>query len=104
MSTKRSLNRCKSVWVTETDYWKHSLAVSDYLSKLFLVWAKINRHWVHTLIKTSAIRDFISPVFTKKIKIPLQKKSNVYKVTAVDNKLLSYNNKLVDHKTEEITL
>ena len=50
------------------------------------------------------MRDFISPAFIKKVKISLQKKSDVYKVTAVDNELLSYNKRIIDHETEEIKL
>ena len=50
------------------------------------------------------MRDFMSLMFTKKVKISLQRKSDVYKVTAVDNKLLSYNNRIIDYKTEEIRL
>ena len=50
------------------------------------------------------MRDFMSLTFTKKVKLPLQKKSNVYKVTAVDNKLLFYNKEIIDHKIEEIRL
>ena len=103
-STKRSLNRCKSTWVVKIDYCKHSLAVSDYLSDYFLIWAEVNWHWAHILINTGAMRDFMSLTFIKKVKILLQKKSDVYKVTAVDNKLLSYNNKMIDHETEEIRL
>ena len=38
------------------------------------------------------------------MKISLQKKSDVYKVTAVDDKLLSYNKEMIDYKIEEIRL
>ena len=50
------------------------------------------------------MRGFILLIFVKKVKIPLQRKSDVYKVTAVDNELLFYNNRIIDHKTEEIRL
>ena len=50
------------------------------------------------------MRDFMLFIFIKKVRISLQRKSIVYKVTAVDNKLLSYNNKMIDHKIEEIRL
>ena len=50
------------------------------------------------------MRDFMSPTFTRKAKISLQKKSDAYKVTAVDDKLLSYNNEMIDHKIKEIRL
>ena len=102
--TKRSLNRCKDIWVVRTDYHKHSLAVSDYLLNSFSIWAKINRYWAHTLTDTGAIRNFMSSMFVKKVKISLQKKSDVYKVTVIDDKLLLYNNKMIDHKIEEIRL
>ena len=52
----------------------------------------------------SMMRDFISLTFARKVKIPLQKKSDTHKVTAVDDKLLSYNNEMIDYKTEEIRL
>ena len=71
MSTKRSLNRCKSVWVVRRDYHKHSLAVSDYSLNSYLIWAKVIKNWAHTLINTGAIRDFMSLTFTKKVKILL---------------------------------
>ena len=44
------------------------------------------------------------PTFTKKVKIPLQKKNDIYKITAVDNKLLVYNKEIVDQKIKEIRL
>ena len=50
------------------------------------------------------MRDFMLSIFTKKVKILLWKKSDVYKVTAVDNELLSYNNKMINYKIEEIRL
>ena len=42
--------------------------------------------------------------FIKKVNILLQKKSDVYEVTAVDDKLLLYNNEMIDHKMKEIRL
>ena len=57
-----------------------------------------------TLIDMSVIRDFMSLTFTKKVRILLEEKSDVYKVTAVDDKLLSYNNDMIDHKTDKIRL
>ena len=50
------------------------------------------------------MRDFMSSTFIKKVKLPLQKKSDVYEVTAVDDKLLFYNKEMIDHETEEIRL
>ena len=50
------------------------------------------------------MRDFLSSIFIKKVKILLQKKSNTYKVTAVNNKLLLYNNEIIDYKIKEIRL
>ena len=48
--------------------------------------------------------NFLSSEFTKKVKISLQKKSNVYAVTDIDEKPLKYNKETVDHETEEIRL
>ena len=42
--------------------------------------------------------------FTKKIKISLQKKSNVYTVTDIDEKPLRYNKEKINQETEEIRL
>ena len=50
------------------------------------------------------MRDFMLPVFAKKVKILLQKKRDAYIVTVIDNKLLSYNNKMIDHEIKEIRL
>ena len=50
------------------------------------------------------MRDFMSLTCIKKIKLPLQEKSDVYKVTTVDNKLLFYNKEIINHKIEEIRL
>ena len=50
------------------------------------------------------MRDFMSSIFTKKIKIPIQKKSDVYEVTIIDNKLLSYNKEMIDYEIKEIRL
>ena len=46
----------------------------------------------------------MSLTFTKKVKISLQKKSDTTKVTAIDNELLSYNNRIINHETKEIRL
>ena len=48
--------------------------------------------------------NFLSPEFAKKVKILLQKKSDVYAVTDIDEKPLEYNEEKVDHETEEIRL
>ena len=48
--------------------------------------------------------NFLLSEFTKKTKISLQKKSNVYAVTDIDEKLLEYNKETVDWETEEIRL
>ena len=98
MPSKRSLNRCRDIWVVGIDYQKHSLAVNEYLSASFLVWAWVNKQWAHILIDMSMIRDFMSLMFTKKVKIPLQQKKsrNIYKVTSVDDMTLSYNKEVVD--------
>ena len=66
----------------------------------------MNEQWAHTLIDTGAMRDFMSSMFTKKVKIPLQQKKgrDTYKVTSVDDKALSYNKRVVDHETEDTQL
>ena len=48
--------------------------------------------------------NFLSSEFMKKAKILLQKKSNVYAVTDIDEKLLEYNKETVDQEIEEIWL
>ena len=42
--------------------------------------------------------------FAKKVNILLQRKSNVYAVIDIDEKLLKYNKERVDQETEEIRL
>ena len=46
----------------------------------------------------------MSSAFIKNVKISLQKKSDAYEVTVLDNKLLSYNKEIINHETEEIIL
>ena len=50
----------------------------------------------------SVIINFLLSEFVKKVKILLQKKSNVYAVTDIDEKSLEYNEETVDQKTKEI--
>ena len=52
------------------------------------------------------MRDFISSTFVKKSEVQLQQKENknIYKVTSVDNTALSYNNRVVNHETEDTQL
>ena len=104
--SKRSSNRCRGTWVAGIDYQKHSLAVSRYLSVSFSVWAQVNKQWVCTLIDTGVMRDFMSPTFTKKVKIPLQQKKgrDTYKVTFINNKALSYNKRVIDHEMKDTQL
>ena len=52
----------------------------------------------------SIIVNFLSLEFIKKAKILLQKKSDIYAVTDINEKLLEYNKEIVDYKTEEIKL
>ena len=54
----------------------------------------------------SMMRDFISSIFTKKVKISLQQKKSrdTYEVTFIDDTALSYNKGVVDHKTEDTQL
>ena len=52
------------------------------------------------------MRDFVSSMFIKKIKISLQQKKDrdIYKVTSVDDKALSYNKRVVDHEIKDTWL
>ena len=52
----------------------------------------------------SVTANFLSSEFVKKAKISLQKKSDVYAVTDIDEKSLEYNKETVDQETEEIRL
>ena len=52
----------------------------------------------------SAIANFLLSEFIKKAKILLQKKSNAYTVTDIDEKSLRYNKEMIDQETEEIRL
>ena len=49
------------------------------------------------------MRDFMSSIFTKKIKILLQQKKgrDTYKVTFIDDMTLSYNKEVVNYETED---
>ena len=104
MSHKRSLNRCKSICVFVSGYWKHALAVTEYSVMSLLIWTWVNKTWTRTLIDMSVMANFLSPEFARKMKILLQKKSDVYAVTDIDEKLLRYNEEEIDQKTEEIRL
>ena len=48
----------------------------------------------------------MSLTFAKKVKILLQQKRSrdIYKVTSVDNTALNYNQRVVDHETEDTQL
>ena len=48
--------------------------------------------------------NFLLLEFAKKVKILLQKKSDVYAVTDIDEKSLEYNKETVDQETEETQL
>ena len=52
------------------------------------------------------MRNFMSSMFTKKVRILLQQKKgrDIYEITSVDNKTLSYNKRVVDHETEDTQL
>ena len=91
--SKRLLNRNRDTWVAGIDYWKHTLAVNKYLLTSFLICAQVNKQWVRTLIDISVMRDFMSPIFAKQTKIQLQQKKSryIYKVTSIDDTVLSYN-------------
>ena len=48
--------------------------------------------------------NFLLSEFIKKVKILLQRKSNAYAVTDIDEKLLEYNKEIIDQEIEEIRL
>ena len=52
----------------------------------------------------SVTANFLSSEFVKKVKILLQKKSDVYAVTDIDEKLLEYNKEMINQKIKEIWL
>ena len=52
----------------------------------------------------SIMTNFLLSEFVKKVKILLQKKSDIYAVTDIDEKLLKYNNRIINYKIEEIRL
>ena len=85
-------------------YQKHALAVIEYLATSLLIWTQVNRTWTRTLIDTDVMTNFLSSEFTKKAKILLQRKSNVYAVTDIDEKSLEYNKEIIDQEIEEIRL
>ena len=49
------------------------------------------------------MRDFISSIFAKKVKIQLQQKKSkdIYKITSVNNAALSYNQRVINYKIED---
>ena len=65
---------------------------------------QVNKTWVRTLIDTDVTVNFLSSEFMKKAKILLQKKSNAYAVTDIDEKSCEYNKEMIDQKIEEIRL
>ena len=71
ISHKRSLNRCKNICVFINEYWKHALAVTEYLAMSLLIWTWVNRIWVRTLIDMSVTTNFILSSFVKKVNILL---------------------------------
>ena len=52
------------------------------------------------------MRDFMSLIFTKQTKIQLQQKKNrvIYEVTFIDDAVLNYDQRVVNHKTEDTQL
>ena len=52
----------------------------------------------------NVMTNFLSSEFTKRVKILLQKKSDVYAVTDIDEKSLEYNKEIVDQEIEETQL
>ena len=64
----------------------------------------MNKIWARTLIDISIIANFILLEFTEKVKISLQKKSDIYQVTDIDKRFLEYNKEIIDYKIKEIRL
>ena len=52
----------------------------------------------------SVIVNFLLSEFAKKAKILLQKKSNAYAVTDIDEKSFEYNKEMINQEIEEIKL
>ena len=104
MSHKRSLNRCKNICVFINEYQKNTLAVTEYLATSLLMWIWVNKTWTRTLIDISVMINFLSSEFIKKAKILLQRKSDVYVVTDIDEKLLRYNKEMIDQEMKETRL
>ena len=48
--------------------------------------------------------NFMSSSFARKANILLQRKSDVYTVTDIDEKSLKYNKEMINQETEEIRL
>ena len=87
-----------------SEYWKHVLAVTEYSAMSLLIWTQVNETWTRTLIDTDITMNFVLSEFIKKVKILFQKKSDVYVVTDIDEKLLEYNKEIVDQEMKEIRL
>ena len=56
------------------------------------------------MIDIRATVNFMIPEFAKRAKIPLTELKKAYAVTAIDDKPLRYNNRLVNQKTEDVQL
>ena len=85
-------------------YQKHALVVTEYSAMSLSIWTWVNRIWARTLIEIDVTANFVLLKFIKKVKISLQKKSNVYAVTDIDEKSFKYNKETVNQETEEIRL
>ena len=56
----------------------------------------MNKIWAKALIDTEVTVNFIMLSFIRKANILLQKKSDVYAVTNMDEKLLEYNKEMIN--------
>ena len=65
---------------------------------------QVNKTWIRILIDIDIIANFLLLEFIKKVKILLQKKSDVYAVTDIDEKSFKYNKEIINQKIEEIRL
>ena len=56
----------------------------------------MNKIWARTLIDIDVIINFLLSEFISKVRILLQKKSNVYTVADIDKKLFKYNKDVIN--------
>ena len=77
-------------------YQKHALAVTEYSAISLSLLVYMNKIWTKILIDIEVTANFILLSFVRKANILLQKKSNVYAITDIDEKSLEYNKETVN--------